>query len=87
MTAPVWLRLDRESLETNLLDRDHFFFIASGSSWTGVKKKIWRRSLGRHHKAAVLIYSLYLVERFKQPKLEGVKAMDNITSIYILNLH
>lgn len=25
MTAPVWLRLDRESLETNLLERDLFF--------------------------------------------------------------
>jgi len=25
MTAPVWLRLDRESLETNLLERENIF--------------------------------------------------------------
>lgn len=43
MTTPARLRLDREFLNHNF-SKEISFFIASGSSWAGVKKTAWRAS-------------------------------------------
>jgi hypothetical protein len=70
MTAPVWLRLDRESLETNLLDRDHFFhcerFFVDWREEENMKREIRRASQG-------CCVDLFVVSwrGFRQKKLEG----------------